>query len=87
MKTQKQFVALYFTSKFGLQIKEFKDFLNNNNIEFQKRSGNSFISNSEITNYFLVVDNRTKKMILDYIKFNRLVHIEKTGEHFIQVED
>lgn len=84
MKTK---IALYFTSKFGLQIKEFENFLNNNNIEFKKRSGNSFFTNSEIINYDLVVVNRTKKMILDYIKNNRLSHIEKTGEHLIKVED
>ena len=79
--------ALYFTSKYGLQTKEFEDFLNKNNIEFMKKSGNIFTPNSELTNYELVVDNRTKKMILDFIKNNRLGHIEKTGDHLIQVED
>ena len=80
-------IALYFTSKYGLQTKEFEDFLNENNIEFKKKSGNIFIPNSEITNYELVVDNITKKKILVFIKNNRLDHIEKTGEHLIQVED
>lgn len=75
---------LYFTSKYGLQTKEFEDFLNKNNIGFKKSDKNIF--NIPTINYDLVVDNKTKRIILDFIKNNRLSHITKTGDHFIQVE-
>jgi len=79
-------IALYFTSNFGLQTKEFEDFLNKNNVEFERKSGNIFIPNSDIKNYELVVGGREKKMILNFLKNNRLDHIKKTGEHLIQTE-
>ena len=77
--------ALYFSSQYGIQTFEFEGFLNENNVSFKRREGNIFIHNSETVNYELVVTCRIKRLVFDFLKENRFSHIQKTGEHFIEV--
>ncbi len=77
--------ALYFSSQYGIQTLEFEGFLNENNVSFKRRGGNIFIHNSETVNYELVVTGRIKRLVFDFLKENRFSHIQKTGEHFIEV--